>query len=77
MRFTCGLCKVEKQILRYQRLKEWHAWFAWKPVRIYEKKTGLWKWTWLEVVMRRWIPIDPARDARLALWDYDFATWYY
>lgn len=76
MRFTAWSSKVERQMYRYHRLKEWHAWFAWKPVRIVEQRTGLTKVVWLEVVMRRWVPIDPVRNARLAFWDYDFATWY-
>lgn len=77
MRFTVGPSKVERQIMRYQRLKEWHTWFAWKPVRIEEKRTGLTKLVWLEFVSRRWVPVDPVRNAQLAFWDYDFVTWYY
>ena len=76
VRFYCALSKVEKQTLRYQRLKDWHIWFAWKPVRILEKRTGRWKWVWLEFVSRRWIPVDPVFNARLALWGYDFPAVY-
>ena len=76
MRLTAADSKVEQQIQRYQRLKEWHLWFAWKPVRVQEKPSGLWKWVWLEFVSRRWVPVDPLSNAAFVMWDYEFPTWY-
>lgn len=43
--------------------EQWHAWFAWRPVKI----AG--KWVWLETIERRsvWIACHPCGEIE---WEY-------
>jgi hypothetical protein len=34
------------------RLWNWHPWFAWYPVRVFDAKIGWGTWVWLETVER-------------------------
>ena len=52
-----GLTYEEKEKRRYAKqvkLREWHDWFAWKPVVIGEdKEIKLNIWAWLQIVERK------------------------
>jgi hypothetical protein len=52
MKFNCGETLFEK----VERTKEWHDWFAWRPVRVASHDCR-----WLETVERRlyWCYGDP------------------
>jgi len=44
MKIECGKRAAEK----YARLRKWHDWFAWRPVKV-----GKFDCRWLEVVQRK------------------------
>lgn len=58
MKWDCGETRAE----RYERLSEWHRWFAWYPVRV-----GSHDCRWLEYVERR-ASLDWA--ARVIYWHH-------
>lgn len=51
MRIDCGPTIEERIYNRHLRLREWHTWFAWRPVLITHK--GVTNCYWLENVERR------------------------
>jgi len=51
MKFNCGPTAQElreRECQRYFRMREWHIWYAWHPVRV-----GSGDCRWLEPVQRR------------------------
>ena len=40
MKFNCGETWDEKE----KRLKDWHLWFAWRPVRVGSHDCRWWEW---------------------------------
>lgn len=49
MRFSCGPTRYEENRRLYHKLKEWHKWFAWYPVRLDENQCA-----WLETIERKY-----------------------
>ena len=48
MKFDCGASAEQKWEAKKNKLKEWHKWFAWYPVRVCHNECR-----WLEWVHRR------------------------
>lgn len=46
------LTQYQKVALRAEKQARWHLWFAWFPVKIYQKDDHA-QWCWLERVGRR------------------------
>lgn len=38
---------------KYKDLEQWHNWFAWHPVRIYDRNQSKYVWVWLEHIERK------------------------
>lgn len=52
MKINCGLSPKSRRALKEieaARLREWHDWFAWYPVRMGDNDCR-----WLETVERKW-----------------------
>lgn len=63
MIFKCGPSIVQRLDARYRRLRDWHPWFSWRPVRVGD---GLCVW---------WEPVErkntgPACLDGLDEWEY-------
>jgi hypothetical protein len=56
---------------RREYKENWHNWFAWYPVIIYEnKKTKKRYWAWLEIVKRK----GELKGFDGAMWFYEYST---
>lgn len=48
MKLNCGPSRTERVFAKFARLKAWHPWFAWHPVRVGNRDCR-----WLETVERK------------------------
>jgi hypothetical protein len=51
-----------RQQKEYERVKEWHLWFAWRPICLGEY------WYWLEFLNRRADPIHWRQTNSIQYW---------
>lgn len=68
MEWKCGMTAEEKRDRRIAAKKEWHAWFAWLPVRV-----EMHDCYWLQFVERRgeYHGVGPG-EARRGHWEWEY-----
>jgi hypothetical protein len=48
MKMNCGPTREERALARHRELKEWHRYFAWRPIRVGRRECR-----WLETIERK------------------------